>query len=90
MVQSEIARITRIDWKREALVHDENSFLVAFPSVESLQSMVDIGFQLKNLGVTLTVSVWQNDQDIAPTYELEEVWVHITGVPHAYRHNGTT
>lgn len=48
--------------------------------------MVDIGFQLKNHGVTLTVSVWQNDQDIAPTYELEEVWVHVTGVPHAYRH----
>jgi len=38
-------------------VHDENSFLVAFPSDESL-SMVDIGFQLKNHGVTLTVSVW--------------------------------
>ena len=34
------------------------------------------------------MSVWQNDQDIAPTYELEEVWVHITGVPHAYRHLG--
>jgi len=66
-------------------VHDENSFLVAFPSDESL-SMVDIGFQLKNHGVTLTVSVWQNDQDIAPTYELEEVWVHITWAPHAYRH----
>lgn len=85
LVQSKLVCITRIDWKWEALVHDENSFLVAFPSDESL-SMVDIGFQLKNHGVTLTVSVWQNDQDIAPTYELEEVWVHITGAPHAYRH----
>ena len=86
VVQSELARIIRTDWKWEALVHDENSFLVAFPSDDSLQRMVDIGFQLKNHGVTLTVSVWQNDQDIAPTYELEEVWVHVTGVPHAYRH----
>jgi len=86
VVQSELARIIRTDRKWEALVHDENSFLVAFPSDDSLQRMVDIGFQLKNHGVTLTVSVWQNDQDIAPTYELEEVWVHVTGVPHAYRH----
>ncbi|KAG2603728.1 hypothetical protein PVAP13_4NG007101 [Panicum virgatum] len=86
VVQFELARIIRTDWKWEALVHDENSFLVAFPSDDSLQRMVDIGFQLKNHGVTLTVSVWQNDQDIAPTYELEEVWVHVTGVPHAYRH----
>ena len=69
-------------------MHDENSFLVAFPSDKPLQSMVDISFQLKNHGVTLTVSVWQNDQDIAPTYELEEDWVHITGVP--CMHIGTT
>ncbi|RLN43082.1 hypothetical protein C2845_PM01G18340 [Panicum miliaceum] len=34
----------------------------------------------------LSGTVWQNDQDIMPTYELEEVWVRITGVPHAYRH----
>ena len=47
--------------------------------------MVDIGYHLKNHGVTLTVSVWQHNQDIIPTYELEEVWVHITKVPHAYR-----
>ena len=47
--------------------------------------MVDIGYHLKNHGVTLTVSVWQHNQDIIPTYELEEVWVHITRVPHAYR-----
>ena len=50
-----------------------------------LQSMVDIGYHLKNHGVTLTVSVWHHNQDITPTYELEEAWVHITRVPHAYR-----
>ena len=44
VVQSELVRITRTDWKWEALVHDENSFLVAFPSDKPLQSMVDIGF----------------------------------------------
>ena len=59
--------------------------MVAFPGDEALQSMVDIGYHLKNHGVTLTVSVWQHNQDIIPTYELEEVWVHITRVPHAYK-----
>ena len=59
--------------------------MVAFPSEEALQSMVDIGYHLKNHGVTLTVSVWHHNQDITPTYELEEAWVHITRVPHAYR-----
>ena len=59
--------------------------MVAFPSDEALQSMVDIGYHLKNHGVTLIVSVWQHNQDIIPTYELEEVWVHITRVPHAFR-----
>ena len=68
-----------------ALPHGADSFLVAFPSDEALQSMVDIGYHLKNHGVTLTVFVWQHNQDIIPTYELEEVWVHITRVPHAYR-----
>jgi hypothetical protein len=47
VVQSELARITRANWKWEALPHDEESFLVAFPSDESLQSMVDIGYHLK-------------------------------------------
>ena len=68
-----------------ALPHGADSFLVAFPSDEALQSMVDIGYHLKNHGVTLTVFVWQHNHDIIPTYEPEEVWVHITRVPHAYR-----
>ena len=85
IVQSELARITRSDWRWEALPHGADSFLVAFPSDEALQSMVDIGYHLKNHGVTLTVFVWQHNHDIIPTYEPEEVWVHITRVPHVYR-----
>jgi hypothetical protein len=68
------------------LPHGEKSFLVAFPNVETLRSMVDIGYQLKHHGVTITISEWQIDQDIVPAYELDEVWVHITNVPHKYRH----
>ncbi|KAG2543544.1 hypothetical protein PVAP13_9NG752108 [Panicum virgatum] len=86
VVQTELARISRIDWQWEAFPQGQDSFLVAFPSEEALNSMVDIGYQLKNHGVTLTISVWQQDQDIIPAYELDEVWVHITGVPPSYRH----
>jgi hypothetical protein len=79
-IQTEIARITRLEWGWEALPHGEKSFLVAFPNVETLCSMVDIGYQLKNHGVTITVSEWQINQDIVLAYELDEVWVHITNV----------
>jgi len=85
VVQSELARTTRSDWWWEALPHGADSFLVAFLSDEALQSMVDIGYHRTNHGVTLTVSMWQHNHDIIPTYELEEVWVHITRVPHAYK-----
>ena len=85
VVQSELARITRTDWQWEAIPQGADSFLVAFPSEEALLSMVDIGYHLKNHGVTLTVSVWHHNQDITPTYEWEEAWVHMTRVPHAYR-----
>jgi hypothetical protein len=44
--------------------------------------MADIDYQLQNLGVTLTISSWQHSTDVTPTYQLDEVWVHITGVPH--------
>jgi hypothetical protein len=60
VVQKELARITRADWQWEGLPHEEVSFLVAFPNYELLQSMADIGFNLKNHGATITVSAWQN------------------------------
>lgn len=85
IIQAELARLTRADWKWEALPLGEDSFLVAFPSEDELQRMSEIGYQLKNHGVTLTISAWQSANDVSPTYQLEEVWVHISGVPHACR-----
>lgn len=58
----------------------EDSFLVAFSSEGELKRMMDIDFHLKNHGVTLTISEWQDVGDAAPAYQLDEVWVHITGV----------
>lgn len=87
VIQLELARITRqVDWKWEALPHGEDSYLVGFPSDEEIQRVADIDFQLKNHKVTLTISDWRTTSDVAPTYQLDEVWVHISGIPHAWRH----
>ena len=86
VVESELAKISRADWTWEALPHEEDSFLVAFLLDEEMQRMASIDYHLKNHGVTLTISAWQSSNDVKPIYQLEEIWVHITGVPHAWRH----
>lgn len=48
--------------------------------------MADVKFRLKNHGVALTISEWQEAGDVIPSYELDMAWVHVTGVPHAWRH----
>jgi hypothetical protein len=48
--------------------------------------MVDVDYRLKNHRVTLTISDCKNDGDVLPAYPLDEVWVHVTGVPHTWRH----
>ncbi|KAJ1283841.1 hypothetical protein BS78_03G158000 [Paspalum vaginatum] len=87
VIQSELARITRVDWKWEALPHGKDSFLVVFPSEDEMQRMTNIDFWLKNHGgVTLTISEWQNASSVPHSYKIDEVWVHISGVPHVWRH----
>lgn len=85
-VQNELARLIRIDWTWEALPHGENAFLVAFPSEDELKRLADFEFKLKSQQVTLTISEWEFSGDATPAYHLDEVWVHVTGVPHAWRH----
>ncbi|KAF2939952.1 hypothetical protein DAI22_03g235100 [Oryza sativa Japonica Group] len=85
-VQNELARLIRADWNWKAVPHGDNSYLVTFPSEEELNRMDDVEFRLKNHGVSITIQQWQQDSDIIPVYQLDEVWVHITGVPHSWRH----
>lgn len=85
-VQGELARLVRADWKWEAIPHEQNSYLVTFPSAEELKRMDDVEFRLKNHGVSLSISDWKSSTDVTPAYQLDEVWVHITGVPHKWRH----
>ena len=49
--------------------------------------MSEVEFKLKNHGVSLLVSAWQANGDVESAYQLDEVWVHVLGVPHAWRHS---
>lgn len=83
LVQNELKRFVPSDWNWEALPYGDNAFLVTFPSKEQLQRWNDeVEFHLKNHDVTLSITVWKEDGDVTPSYELDVVWVHITGVPH--------
>jgi hypothetical protein len=76
----------RLDRQWEALAHGENSFLVPFPSKEEMKRMNDVDSRLKHLGVIVTFSEWSEDQDAVQSNGLETVWMHITGIPHPWRH----
>jgi hypothetical protein len=85
-IQSVMARICPLSsrWKWEVLPHGDDAFLVSFPTNEDLQR-VD-GFQLgvPNSSAQMTFSIWQA-QDVPHTFELQQVWVHVNGVPHTVR-----
>jgi hypothetical protein len=86
VLEDELAKLMRLEWKWEALAHGENSFLVPFPSEEEMRRMNDVEFRFKHLGVIVTFSEWKDGQEAVPSYELEVVWLHITGIPHFWRH----
>jgi hypothetical protein len=44
VLESELAKLMRLDWKWEALTHGENSFLVPFPSEEEMKRIFDVEF----------------------------------------------
>jgi hypothetical protein len=86
LLKDELAKLMRLDWNWEVLPPGDDSFLVPFPCREELIRMNDVEFKLKNLGVMLTFNEWKEGEDVSPAYELDLVWFHISGVPHAWRH----
>jgi hypothetical protein len=86
VLQNELTKLLRLEWNWEALSHDHDSFLVPFPSKEELMRMNDVEFELKSLRVVLMFTVWKEGEDISGAYELDLVWCHFKGVPHAWRH----
>jgi hypothetical protein len=86
VLEDELTKLMCMEWKWEALAHGENSFLVLFTSQEEMRRINDVEFRLKHLGVIVTFSEWKDGQEAVPSYELEAVWLHITGIPHSWRH----
>ncbi|XP_062210164.1 uncharacterized protein LOC133911776 [Phragmites australis] len=48
--------------------------------------MTKVEFRLKAHGVTLSFGEWMPSDVPSPHYQLNSVWVHVSGVPPAYRH----
>ncbi|KAJ1276398.1 hypothetical protein BS78_05G212100, partial [Paspalum vaginatum] len=46
--------------------------------------MAEIEYKLRS-GITITIKQWDHG-DATPSYNLDELWVHVTGVPHAWHH----
>lgn len=84
-IQLELAKLSRVEWNWEALPHGDDSFLVVFPSEDELLRMADIEYKLKS-GISISISQWERTGDASPAYYLDEIWVHVTGVPHDWRH----
>jgi hypothetical protein len=59
VLQNELAKLMRLDWNWETLLHGDDSFLIPFPSKEELTRMNDVEFKLKNFGVVLTFTEWK-------------------------------
>jgi hypothetical protein len=82
-----MARICPLNsqWKWEAIPHGEDAYLVSFPTVND-RKRVD-GFQMgvPDSSAQMTVSIWKA-LDVPHKFELQQVWVHVDGVPHTVRH----
>jgi hypothetical protein len=83
--QVELAKLSRVEWNWEALPHGDDAFLVVFPSEDELLRMAEIEYKLKS-GISISISQWDRTGDASPAYHLDEIWVHVTGVPHDWRH----
>ena len=69
------------EWRWEAVPHGINQFLVSFPSMNDLNRIADVEFQITSHGVTISFSEWKDD-NIPSYFALDSVWVHVYGVRH--------
>ena len=86
-IQSLMSRMcpTRSPWTWEAIPHGADAFLIGFPSLEDLQRVDGFQMSVPSFSAQATISVWAA-QDIQPKRMLEQVWVHVQGVPYTVRH----
>ena len=72
-------------WTWEAIPQGSDAFLIGLPSLEDLARVDGLQLGIPAHNAQATISVWKSE-DIAPTRVLEQVWVHVQGVPFTVRH----
>ncbi|KAI5012040.1 hypothetical protein ZWY2020_024174 [Hordeum vulgare] len=87
IIESHIARryLVQTYWKWEAMQHGKDAYLVSFPSFEDLDRVDGIEMNVPSLNAQITISAWKSEE-IPHKLELQQVWVHVNGVPHTVRH----
>jgi hypothetical protein len=87
VIQKQMARRcpAKPQWKWEAVPHGDNVFLISFPSFEDLDVVDGIQMAVPGFNSQMSVSVWK-PTDVPHKFELEQVWLHVEGVPHNVRH----
>uniref|UniRef100_A0ACD5X0H8 Uncharacterized protein n=1 Tax=Avena sativa TaxID=4498 RepID=A0ACD5X0H8_AVESA len=86
-VQDQIARLcpTQKQWTWEAVPNGDKAFKISIPSQEDMGRIDGMEFMVRMNKVMMSISAWRMDH-IDSAFELQQVWVHVTGVPHELRH----
>jgi hypothetical protein len=86
-IQKLMARICPLSsqWKWEAIPHGEDAYLVSFPTVDDLKRVDGFQMGVPDSTAQISVSIWKT-LDVPHKFELQQVWVHVEGVPHTVRH----
>jgi hypothetical protein len=74
-----------VQWKWEDVSHEDDAFLIGFPSAKHLQRVDGFQMGVPSHKATATVTAWK-PQDIPHKAELHPIWVHVEGVPYTVRH----
>ncbi|KAE8771686.1 hypothetical protein D1007_56408 [Hordeum vulgare] len=74
-----------VQWKREAIQHGSDAYLVSFPSLEDLDRVDGIQMNVPSVNAQMTVTAWRS-QEVPHKIELQQIWLHVDGVPHTVRH----
>lgn len=72
-------------WKWEAVSYGEKEFLISVPSFDDLNRMDGIQVGVPDSGSSISITAWQSSE-VPHKVELEQVWLHVEGVPNTLRH----
>ena len=87
VIAKQVARRCSVNsqWNWEAVPNGANEFLVSLPSFDDLDRVDGIHVGIPSTSSSITISAWQSSE-VQHKMELEQVWIHVQGVPHNVRH----